>query len=101
MIAARFVHSQLPLNVLTSVLSLVVCAWCVPTFGMQGAAISLLVSKLPYLAIGGWMLWRAERSRLAPRGEPNTHGTLIASNGDSARLAERDGYVPDGYGRAA
>ncbi len=58
LIAARFIQIQLPLTALTSLVSLAACWWLVPTFGMQGAAISLLVSKLPYLAVGTLLLAR-------------------------------------------
>ena len=58
LIAARFIQIQLPLTGLTSLVSLAACWWLVPTLGMQGAAISLLVSKLPYLVAGTWLLAR-------------------------------------------
>ena len=58
LIAARFIQIQLPLITATSLASLAACWWLVPIFGMQGAAWSLAVSKLPYLAVGIWMIAR-------------------------------------------
>ena len=60
LIAARFIQIQLPLIALTSVGALIACYWLVPTMGMQGAAISLAVSKLPYIVVGLWLLTRAK-----------------------------------------
>ncbi len=58
LIAARFIQVQLPLIAATSLAALVAC-WClVPTFGMHGAAWSLAISKLPYLAVGLWLIVR-------------------------------------------
>jgi O-antigen/teichoic acid export membrane protein len=58
LIAARFIQIQLPLIAATSLASLAACWWLVPSFGMHGAAWSLAVSKLPYLAVGLWMILR-------------------------------------------
>ncbi len=58
LIAARFIQIQLPLITATSLVSLAACWWLVPIFGMQGAAWSLAVSKLPYLAVGVCMIAR-------------------------------------------
>ena len=56
LIAARFIQIQLPLITVTSLASLAACWWLVPRFGMHGAAWSLAVSKLPYLAVGVWLI---------------------------------------------
>lgn len=58
LIAARFIQIQLPLIATTSLASLAACWWLVPRFGMHGAAWSLAISKLPYLAVGLWMIVR-------------------------------------------
>jgi O-antigen/teichoic acid export membrane protein len=58
LIAARFIQIQLPLIAATSMTALVACWWLVPTFGMHGAAWSLAISKLPYLAVGMWLIAR-------------------------------------------
>lgn len=58
LIAARFIQIQLPLIAATSLAALVACWWLVPRFGMHGAAWSLAISKLPYLAYGLWMIAR-------------------------------------------
>ena len=63
LIAARFIQIQLPLIAATSVVALVACWWLVPKFGMHGAAWSLAISKLPYLAIGFWMIVRMSDRR--------------------------------------
>jgi O-antigen/teichoic acid export membrane protein len=65
LIAARFIQSQLPMICLTSLTALLACSWLVPQYGMQGAALSLAISKLPYLAIGGWLIVRL-RSKSTP-----------------------------------
>ncbi len=56
LIAARFIQIQLPLITATSLAALVACWWLVPRFGMHGAAWSLAISKLPYLAVGLWLI---------------------------------------------
>ncbi len=58
LIAARFIQIQLPLIAATSLAALIACWWLVPRFGMHGAAWSLAISKLPYLAVGLWMILR-------------------------------------------
>lgn len=58
LIAARFIQIQLPLIAVTSLASLAACWWLVPRFGLQGAAWSLALSKLPYLAVGFWLIAR-------------------------------------------
>ncbi len=58
LIAARFIQIQLPLIAATSLTALAACWWLVPSFGMHGAAWSLAISKLPYLAVGLWMIAR-------------------------------------------
>lgn len=58
LIAARFIQIQLPLIAATSLAALAACWWLVPRFGMHGAAWSLAISKLPYLAVGLWMIAR-------------------------------------------
>ena len=63
LIAARFIQIQLPLITVTSLASLAACWWLVPRFGMQGAAWSLAVSKLPYLAVGLWLIVRISDRR--------------------------------------
>ena len=56
LIAARRIQIQLPMIAATSLASLAACWWLVPIYGMHGAAWSLAVSKLPYLAVGLWMI---------------------------------------------
>ena len=74
LIAARFIQIQLPLIAATSLAALVAC-WClVPTFGMHGAAWSLAISKLPYLAVGLWLIVRMS-DRRAGDVSPPSHGS--------------------------
>ena len=56
LIAARRIQIQLPMIAATSLASLAACWWLVPIYGMHGAAWSLAASKLPYLAVGLWMI---------------------------------------------
>ena len=58
LIAARFIQIQLPLIAATSLAALAACWWLVPRYGMHGAAWSLAISKLPYLAVGLWLIVR-------------------------------------------
>ena len=58
LIAAKLIQIQLPLITVTSLAALAACWWLVPMFGMQGAAWSLAVSKLPYLIVGLWLIAR-------------------------------------------
>ena len=71
LIAARFIQIQLPLITATSLASLAACWWLVPIFGMQGAAWSLAVSKLPYLAVGVWMIARMQPNLSANSASPS------------------------------
>jgi O-antigen/teichoic acid export membrane protein len=75
LIAARFIHSQLPMICLTTLTALLACAWLVPQYGMQGAALSLAISKLPYLAIGGWLIVRLRAK--------STRGSLVLADADA------------------
>ena len=63
LIAARRIQIQLPLIAVTSLAALVACWWLVPKFGMHGAAWSLAISKLPYLAVGLWLIMRMSDQR--------------------------------------
>ena len=74
LIAARFIQIQLPLITATSLASLAACWWLVPIFGMQGAAWSLAVSKLPYLAVGVWMI-----ARMQPNLSANSASSSVIS----------------------
>ena len=56
LIAARRIQIQLPMIAATSLAALATCWWLVPIYGMHGAAWSLGISKLPYLAAGLWMI---------------------------------------------
>jgi O-antigen/teichoic acid export membrane protein len=90
LIAARFLQIQLPLIAATSLAALLACYWLVPVLGLQGAAISLAVSKLPYIVVGLWLLVRAKpkagaqgnlQTPLAPSSKggnriPSDHATL-------------------------
>ena len=70
LIAARFIQIQLPLIAATSLAALAACWWLVPTFGMHGAAWSLAISKLPYLAVGLWMILGMRPSNSAHSAPP-------------------------------
>ncbi len=82
LIAARFIQIQLPLIALTSLGALIACYWLVPTMGMQGAAISLAVSKLPYIVVGLWLLVRAKP-------EAGAQGNLQTPPAPSSEEGER------------
>lgn len=80
LIAARFIQIQLPLITVTSLVSLVACWWLVPRFGMHGAAWSLAISKLPYLAVGVWLVARLPIRRAEGVSPPSDHSTNPAQS---------------------
>ena len=59
MIAVRLIGCQLPLRCLTMLVALSACWFLVPGMGIEGAAVALIVAKIPFVAIGLVLLWRA------------------------------------------
>lgn len=52
MIACRLIRWQVPLQLVSLTVSVVVCYLLVPSYGVWGAALALCISKLPFIAFG-------------------------------------------------
>lgn len=70
LVASRCIHSQLPLLCVSLLTALTSCSWLVPEYGLWGAAMSFVICKLPYIAVGSWLLLRATREELVQQ-EPS------------------------------
>ncbi len=67
LVSVRCIHRQLPLLCLSLLTGFAACYWLVPEYGMWGAAMSLVLCKLPYIVIGGAMLLHATRDVAPPQ----------------------------------
>jgi O-antigen/teichoic acid export membrane protein len=92
LVAVRCIHGQLPLLCLSLISAFGACYWLVPEYGMWGAAMSLVLCKLPYIGIGGVLLFQATcevsppTGTLAHRPVPPHSGSDL-ENSVSAELA--------------
>jgi O-antigen/teichoic acid export membrane protein len=86
LIAARFIQIQMPLMAVTSVTALAACWWLVPIFGMTGAAWSLAISKLPYLAVGLWLIARLRSPVSASSASPSAISAFQKTETTGSRL---------------
>ncbi|MBQ18770.1 MAG: polysaccharide biosynthesis protein [Planctomycetaceae bacterium] len=68
LIAIRVIHRQFPLRVITATTSLVACAMLVPVYGIRGAALALVIAKLPFVFASLVIVFRATRSHVAKAG---------------------------------
>ncbi len=64
MIAIRVIQRQLPLRMFTAATSLVACVVLVPVYGIRGAALALVVAKLPFVIASLVIVFRETRSRV-------------------------------------
>ena len=64
LIAIRVIHRQFPLRMFTAATSLVACAVLVPVYGIRGAALALVVAKLPFVIASLIIVFRETRSRI-------------------------------------
>jgi O-antigen/teichoic acid export membrane protein len=62
MISIRAIGSQLPLRLVTVATSLIGCLWLVPRFGLLGAAMALVVAKVPFVIASLVIVLRATRT---------------------------------------
>ncbi len=69
MIAIRVIGRQLPLRVVTATTSLLACALLVPSLGMQGAALALVVAKVPFVLVSLAIVIRMTRPAATVVGE--------------------------------
>lgn len=69
MIAIRVIHRQLPLRVITVATSLLACTLLVPVLGLQGAALALVVTKVPFVLVSLVIVFRATRPGVALVGD--------------------------------
>jgi len=68
LIAIRVIHRQFPLRMFTAATSLVACAVLVPVYGIRGAALALVVAKLPFVIASLVIVFRETRSRITEVG---------------------------------
>ncbi len=61
LVAARYITGQLPLLCVSLVTAFASSYWLVPEYGLWGASMSLVLSKLPFIVIGTVLLFRAIR----------------------------------------
>ena len=64
LIAIRVIHRQFPLRMFTAATSLAACAVLVPVYGIRGAALALVVAKLPFVIASLVIVFRETRSRI-------------------------------------
>ena len=69
MTAVRCLSPQLPLFALAAISTAATCFFLVPAMGLQGAALSILVSAVIQCAGGAWLLRNACRVRMARQSE--------------------------------
>jgi hypothetical protein len=60
--SARYFSIQLPLQLLTTGAVTLACFWLIPSAGLQGAAIALIIGNL--IRVGGCLIaaWHAQRA---------------------------------------
>ena len=85
--AARYFQIQIPLFACVAVVTAAVCWWLVPTYGMLGAAISVLVAALTQLVGAGLILAHALRVSALPILPQNSNPTT--PTGTDRRLVGR------------
>ena len=72
--SARYFRIQLPLQVLTTGAVALACFWLIPSFGLEGAAMALIIGNL--IRVGGTLgaAWHAQRAlrRYTTTPEPQT-----------------------------
>ena len=66
LVATRYIAGQLPLVCLSLLTAFVSSYWLVPEYGLWGASMSLLLSKLSFIAVGTAILFRAMRQFRPP-----------------------------------
>lgn len=67
LVATRCIRRQLPLLCVSLLTAFAACTWLVPEYGMWGAAMSMVLCKVPYIVIGGAMLFHATRNVATPQ----------------------------------
>ncbi|RMG35843.1 MAG: lipopolysaccharide biosynthesis protein [Planctomycetota bacterium] len=100
LIAMRIVHSQLPLLALSATAALVLSALLIPRWGMFGAAVSLALSRLPFLLVAVVLIFRGMRAvrKQTIRREPRSPR---AHSADPLHLSESSIGYALGRGDAA
>ena len=66
LVATRCIRSQLPLLCLSLLTAFGACTWLVPEYGLWGASMSMVLCKVPFIVIGGAMLYHATRGDSIP-----------------------------------
>ncbi len=88
LVTTRCIRPQLPLLCVSLVSAFAACYWLVPEYGMWGAAMSMVLCKIPYIVIGSAMLIHATREA-----SPRALKTHVAQANGASPLAGASGYL--------